>query len=135
MPGKNRFSSVDVRKMVVELRLLLGQRVSNVYDINDKTYLFKFAGIGVTEKAMLYMESGIRFHLTKYNHNKNELPSPFTMKLRKYIRTKRLERIKQLANDRVIDFVFGSGELTVHIILELYGKLYTRSFFVLVNIC
>ena len=67
------------------------------------------------------MESGIRFHTTKFSRVKNDLPSPFAMKLRKYIRTKRLEHIGQVGKDRVIDFKFGSGEATNHILLELYA--------------
>ena len=44
------------------------------------------------------------------------------MKLRKFIRTKRLEDIRQLGNgDRVVDFKFGSGDSASHIILELYS--------------
>jgi predicted ribosome quality control (RQC) complex YloA/Tae2 family protein len=122
MPGKTRFTVSDVRAMVVEMRLLIGQRAANVYDLNDKTYLIKFAVPGEAEKPILLIESGVRFHLTKYARDKNDMPSPFTMKLRKNIRTKRLEDVKQLASDRVVDFKFGSGDATVHIILELYGR-------------
>ena len=121
MPGKNRFTSSDVRAMVSELRLLLGQRISNAYDINDKTYLLKFASPGEEEKTILLLECGVRFHLTKYSYGKNDMPSPFVMKLRKNMRTKRLEEVKQLSNDRVVDLRFGSGDASVHIILELYG--------------
>jgi predicted ribosome quality control (RQC) complex YloA/Tae2 family protein len=44
------------------------------------------------------------------------------MKLRKYIRTKRLEDVRQLGVDRVVDFKFGSGDAVNHIILELYAN-------------
>mgnify|MGYP003385783041 CR=1 FL=1 len=121
MSTKKRFSTCDVQAMVVEMRLLVGQRVSNIYDINEKTYIFKFATAGESEKKMLYLESGVRFHLTKFNHEKSDMPSQFAMKLRKFMRTKRLEDVKQLVSDRVVDFKFGSGDATVHIILELYG--------------
>jgi predicted ribosome quality control (RQC) complex YloA/Tae2 family protein len=70
---------------------------------------------------MLLMESGIRFHTTKYARDKNDMPSPFAMKLRKFIRTKRLEDVRQLGSDRVVDFKFGSGDSVCHIILELYA--------------
>jgi predicted ribosome quality control (RQC) complex YloA/Tae2 family protein len=67
------------------------------------------------------MESGVRFHTTKYARDKNDMPSPFAMKLRKFIRTKRLEDIRQIGSDRVVDFKFGSGDSVCHIILELYA--------------
>ena len=42
--------------------------------------------------------------------------------LRKHIRNKRLESIRQLGVDRVVDLQFGSGEVANHVILELYDR-------------
>lgn len=55
------------------------------------------------------------------DHNK-ETPPPFVMKLRRYIKAKRLEDIRQVGNDRIVDLRFGSGESTNHIILELFAN-------------
>jgi predicted ribosome quality control (RQC) complex YloA/Tae2 family protein len=53
----------------------------------------------------------------------NSMPSSFTMKLRKHLRSLRLENVSQLGNlDRVVDFRFGSGANAHHVILELYGR-------------
>jgi NFACT N-terminal and middle domains len=121
--SKTRFSTTDTKAMVRDIRAtLLGQRVANIYDLNDKTYLFKFAVPGKSEKILLLLESGVRFHTTKYARDKSDLPSPFAMKLRKHIRTRRLEDVKQLCNDRVVDLKFGSGDSVFHIILELYAN-------------
>jgi len=90
--------------------------------VTDKVYLFKFATAGETEKIMLLLESGVRFHTTRFIRDKSTMPQPFTMKLRKHIRTKRLEDIRQIGSDRVVDFKFGSGESVSHIILELYSN-------------
>ncbi|KAK2150925.1 hypothetical protein LSH36_382g02027 [Paralvinella palmiformis] len=43
-------------------------------------------------------------------------------KLRKHLRTRRLESITQLGVDRIIDMQFGSNEAAYHIILELYDR-------------
>eukprot|EP00743_Colponemidia_sp_Colp-15_P002602 GILK01002819.1.p1 GENE.GILK01002819.1~~GILK01002819.1.p1 ORF type:complete len:241 (-),score=36.35 GILK01002819.1:515-1237(-) len=117
---KTRMTSLDIRAMVTSCRQsLLGLRVANVYDINAKVYVIKLAKADC--KVFLLMESGIRFHTTKYGRDKSNVPSGFTMKLRKHIRTRRLEDIKQLGIDRVIDFTFGSGENCHHVLLELYA--------------
>lgn len=80
---KSRFTSSDVKAMVRDLRsIVLGHRITNIYDLNDKTYLFKISIPGLTEKLYLLLESGIRFHLTKFARDKSEMPSPFVMKLR-----------------------------------------------------
>lgn len=44
------------------------------------------------------------------------------MKLRKHLKNKRLESLKQMGTDRIIDFQFGVGDATYHLILELYDR-------------
>lgn len=63
-------------------------------------------------------------HLRHYqSSSSNTMPSSFTMKLRKHLRSLRLENVSQLGNlDRVVDFRFGSGQNAHHVILELYGR-------------
>eukprot|EP01135_Chromosphaera_perkinsii_P006471 Nk52_evm1s514 gene=Nk52_evmTU1s514 len=118
---KNRFSTLDLKASAVELQARLdGLRVANVYDVDNKTYLFKFVKPGV--KIMLLIESGIRIHTTEFDWPKNPMPSSFAVKLRKHLRTRRVERIEQLGSDRILDMQFGSGEAAYHVILELYSK-------------
>ena len=121
---KGKFSASDVRAMVRDLReSVLSWRVANVYDLDARTYLVKLAMPGVGEKKVLLLESGVRFHLTAYERRERttELPSPFAMKLRKHVRAKRLEDVRQLGQDRVVDLRFGSGEHCAHLLLELYA--------------
>jgi predicted ribosome quality control (RQC) complex YloA/Tae2 family protein len=107
---KTRFSALDVAAVVSELQgQLVGQRLQNIYDINAKTYLLKFAG-AEGQKEFLLIESGIRFHRTVYSREKSDTPSGFCMKLRKHLRTKRLSGLRQLGVDRVIDLKFGENE-------------------------
>lgn len=67
--------------------------------------------------------------MERFNHAKSDMPSGFSMKLRKHIRTQRLEDVRQVGMDRVVDFKFGSGEASNHVILELYasGMAWNRS--------
>jgi predicted ribosome quality control (RQC) complex YloA/Tae2 family protein len=67
------------------------------------------------------LESGARFHTTQVIRGKPGAPSNFTLKLRKHLRTRRLEAVTQLGVDRVVDFQFGSGDAACHLILELYA--------------
>ncbi|KAK1318279.1 hypothetical protein QJS10_CPB04g01045 [Acorus calamus] len=124
---KVRMNTADVAAEVKCLRRLIGMRLANVYDISPKTYLFKLmnsSGItesGESEKVLLLMESGVR--------DKSTTPSGFTLKLRKHIRTRRLEDI--------ILFQFGLGANAHYIILELYSQgniLLTDSDFVVMTL-
>lgn len=56
-----------------------GMRLQRVYDIDHKTYLFKFQLN--SEKCVLLLESGVRLHVTNYEWTKNDAPSSFSMKV------------------------------------------------------
>ncbi|XP_034241273.1 nuclear export mediator factor NEMF homolog [Thrips palmi] len=117
---KTRFSTFDIICNVTELQRLVGMRVAQVYDVGNTTYLIKLQR--PEEKAVLLIESGIRFHSTAFEWPKNASPSGFSMKLRKHLRNKRLESLRQMGMDRIVDFQFGTGEAAYHIILELYDR-------------
>ncbi|XP_046507447.1 ribosome quality control complex subunit NEMF [Equus quagga] len=118
---KTRFSSVDLRAVLVELNAsLLGMRVNNVYDVDNKTYLIRLQKPDF--KATLLLESGIRIHTTEFEWPKNMMPSSFAMKCRKHLKSRRLVSAKQLGVDRIVDFQFGSDEAAYHLIIELYDR-------------
>jgi predicted ribosome quality control (RQC) complex YloA/Tae2 family protein len=99
---KFKMTAMDVRALVILLRKkLVGLRVANIYDVSGRLYLLKMSKGG--RKEQLLIESGIRIHTTNFIKNKKELPSGFSMKLRKHLRTKKLTSIRQLGMDRVID--------------------------------
>ena len=90
---KSKLTVLDLRAEVTSLHARLkGMRIANVYDLNAKTYMLKLAR--TDEKVFLLLESGSRFHTTNYTRDKGDTPNGFTMKLRKHIRTRRLEEIK-----------------------------------------
>ncbi|KAI8814303.1 hypothetical protein BJ742DRAFT_672012 [Cladochytrium replicatum] len=118
---KQRFSALDIAALSAEVRSkLVGLRLQNVYDLNNKTYLFKFSKADV--KELFLVESGIRMHVTKYAREKSNTPSAFAMKLRKHLRTRRCSSFEQLGIDRIIDMKFGENETANHVIIEFYAS-------------
>ncbi|XP_053330582.1 ribosome quality control complex subunit NEMF isoform X2 [Spea bombifrons] len=118
---KNRFNTIDIRAVIAELNdSLLGMRVYNVYDVDNKTYLIRLQKPDF--KAVLLIESGIRIHTTEFEWPKNMMPSGFAMKCRKHLKSRRLVSIKQLGVDRIVDFQFGSDDAAYHVIVELYDR-------------
>lgn len=121
----------DIRAMVGSIRAnVQNMRVTNIYDVQGqgesgaaKTYIL--AAPAALPQGLLLLESGVRFHTSKYARDAkagSALPSQFTMKLRKHLRGKRLSGLRQLEGDRVVDFTFGQDALQCHLILELYAS-------------
>ncbi|XP_049952116.1 ribosome quality control complex subunit NEMF-like [Schistocerca serialis cubense] len=117
---KTRFSTFDIVSIATELQRLIGMRVAQVYDIDNKTFLIKLQR--PEEKCVLLLESGNRIHTTGFEWPKNVAPSGFSMKMRKHLRNKRLEYLKQLGMDRILDLQFGTEQAAYHIILEMYDR-------------
>jgi hypothetical protein len=123
---KNKLSLLDVIAITRDLSSrLLSMRVNNIYDVDSKTFLLRLQEAG-GKKATLLIESGVRVHTTRYVRDKPILPGAFCMKLRKHIRGRRLTGITQMGGargtERVLDFAFGSGDATYHMIVELYDR-------------
>lgn len=74
--------------MVQNLQRLIGMRATNIYDLNPSTYIIKVAKS--EEKALILIENGVRFHTVDEKADKKDIPSGFTMKFRKFLRSKRL---------------------------------------------
>ena len=121
---KQKFTSLDVRGMVTSLSRdssILGSRVLNIYDLNPKTFVFKLSTLGNT-KEFLLVESGVRFHLVDELVKKEAFPSGTAMALRKNLKNKKIEKIEQIANDRIIAIQFGVGLTALRLVVELYAK-------------
>jgi predicted ribosome quality control (RQC) complex YloA/Tae2 family protein len=59
--------------------------------VSGRLYLLKLSK--ANRKEYLLIESGIRIHTTDFMRNKKDVPSGFSMKLRKHLRTRKLENI------------------------------------------
>lgn len=99
---------------------MLKCRVANIYDLGGKVYIFKLS-LPSEGKRYLLLEAGCRIHTTQFAREKADIPSQFSIVLRKTLRTKKLVEIKQCGIDRVIDLCF-RGDTDSHLILELYAS-------------
>ncbi|KAJ9603177.1 hypothetical protein H2200_012472 [Cladophialophora chaetospira] len=106
---KQRFSSLDVKVIAKELsNSLTTLRVSNIYDLSSRIFLFKFAKPGKREQLLL--DSGFRCHLTSFSRTAASAPSAFVSRLRKYLKSRRVTSVTQIGTDRVIEISFSDGQ-------------------------
>jgi predicted ribosome quality control (RQC) complex YloA/Tae2 family protein len=119
---KREFTSFDVAAVTQELKqTILGSRVSNVYQPNPKTLLFK---LHKADKPafQLVLEAGKRLHLTSYTLEKPTVPPSFCMALRKHLRNAWLTNVEQYEFERTITFTFKTKSGDVKLVLELFGE-------------
>ncbi|KAJ5289710.1 uncharacterized protein N7443_009963 [Penicillium atrosanguineum] len=115
---KQRFSSLDVKVITQELAAeLVNLRVSNIYDLSSRIFLFKLAK--PDHKRQLIVDSGFRTHVTQYDRTAATAPSPFVTRLRKFIKSRRITGIDQIGTDRVINISFSDG--AYHLFLEFFA--------------
>lgn len=118
---KKQFTSFDVAVVVRELsEAILFSRVSNVYQLSNKTLLFK---LRKTDSPVfwLVLDAGRRLHLTSYAVEKPKVPPSFCMALRKYLRNGWLTGVEQYEFERVVVFAFKTKTGVMQLFLELFG--------------
>ena len=119
---KKEFTSFDVAAVVRELGLsIVGSRVNNVYQLDERTLLLKLHKPDKPE-LRLVLEAGRRLHLTSYVLEKPLTPPAFCMALRKYLRNSRLTSVEQYAFERILIFNFKTSAGAVRLVLELFGE-------------
>ncbi|KAL5051713.1 hypothetical protein BDW71DRAFT_193960 [Aspergillus fruticulosus] len=116
---KQRYSSLDVQVISKELASeLVGLRVSNIYDLSTRIFLFKVAK--PDHRKQLIVDSGFRCHVTQYSRATAATPSSFVSRLRKCLKSRRITSITQIGTDRIIDFGFSDG--MYHMLLEFFAS-------------
>ncbi|KAK8153446.1 hypothetical protein BKA80DRAFT_313882 [Phyllosticta citrichinensis] len=115
---KQRFSSLDVKVIAHELSSsICSLRVANIYDLSTRIFLFKFQK--PNHREQLIVDSGFRCHLTEFSRTTASAPSPFVVRLRKFLKTRRVTKISQVGTDRIIELQFSDG--LYRLFLEFYA--------------
>ncbi|KAK7533300.1 uncharacterized protein J3D65DRAFT_661171 [Phyllosticta citribraziliensis] len=115
---KQRFSSLDVKVIAHELSSsICSLRVANIYDLSTRIFLFKFQK--PNHREQLIVDSGFRCHLTEFSRTTASAPSPFVVRLRKFLKTRRVTKVSQVGTDRIIELQFSDG--LYRLFLEFYA--------------
>jgi len=114
-------SSLDVAVITAELDMILkDSRISNIYQLNEKTLLLKLRRQrGLRENLLI--EAGRELHITTYVFEKPLKPPDFCMALRKYLRNGRIKKIQQHDFERIVELTVESKAEEYRLIIELFG--------------
>lgn len=119
---KEELTSFDIAVLVRELdEMIKGAYIDNVYQVNHDTFVFKLRQPDKPTLQIL-IESGRRFHLTSYTHEKPLRPPAFCMALRKHLRNGRVAEILQHEFERLITIKVSTREGDFQLICELFGE-------------
>ena len=119
---KKDFSSFDIAAAIKELKTTLADsRVNNIYQLNEKTVIFKLHKTDVPP-IRLVMEAGRRLHVTSYAEENPSEPPAFCMALRKYLRNAWVAGIDQHEFERIVTVGFRTKTGVLKLVVELFGE-------------
>ncbi len=119
---KKEFSSFDIAAAIKELKpTLADSRVNNIYQLNDKTVIFKLHKTDLPP-IRLVMEAGKRLHTTSYAEENPAEPPAFCMALRKYLRGAWVASIDQYEFERIVTISFRTKTGILKLVVELFGE-------------
>ncbi|MFW9786780.1 MAG: ribosome rescue protein RqcH [Candidatus Thorarchaeota archaeon] len=118
---KDSMSNVDIRLILSELRESAeGAFIKNVYQYGDIFVLKLYQPGGGTSQLLIH--PGHRVHLTEFERKAPRTPPKFCTVLRKYLRDKRVNSVKQHELDRILVIEVGDEENTYKLVAELFGN-------------
>ncbi len=114
-------TSVDVRVLVHEAEnLIVGAWITNIYQMSSNIFIFKLRKPELGQ-IFLLVEPGKRFHITKFNRKMPTEPPQLTKQLRSHLRDRRINELKQVEADRVIELNIGPDK-GYRVVIELFGE-------------
>lgn len=130
---KYKLNNLDINVLVKELnKNLLNLRLNNIYDMNEKQYLFKFdikEKNDIQEKLLFNNKLYLNYNHGKYlfldskpNQERKVLPNSVCYKMKEGIKNKRITEIFQPNNDKIIVLGFGFTETTHYLIMEFFSS-------------
>lgn len=128
---KYKLNNIDIAIIVKELKKVVNCRLNNIYDLNNRNFLFKFDNSKETpvsnnflyeNKVYINYLNGKFFYITQNpSFERVQKPTTFVMKLREKIKNKRLTNINQVGLDKIIKLTFGEDEYIYYLFIELFS--------------
>jgi predicted ribosome quality control (RQC) complex YloA/Tae2 family protein len=102
---KKSLNALDLLAIVRELKPLHQAYISNVYQISDNIFQFKFGGF----KCNVIFELGRRVNVSGFDFEKPKMPTNFCSFLRSRIVRAKILEVSQVGFDRIVSFKLSNG--------------------------
>ncbi len=117
---KKEMSTFDVRAVVEEMQELVGSYVDKVFHWGDGNVLLRINVQG-QGKRELFFKRKKWLYLAQEKPETPQMPSSFASFARKQIGNSRINSVKQVGFDRIVDVELSSKESPIHLIFEIFG--------------
>lgn len=118
---KDTMSNIDIRMILPEIQNAAHNAfIKNVYQYGQ-VFVLKIYRPGEGTSHLL-IEPGKRIHLTEYRRAAPRTPPKFITVLRKYLRDKRIARVRQHDLDRIVIIEVEDEDNRYKIVAELFGN-------------
>lgn len=114
-------SAFDVHKLVNDLQFLVGGKIDNIYQLEQKDIYLQIY-VKDKPKQLLRLLAGKCFYLATSKPEFPENPMRFCTYLRKYLANARIISIEQLGFERIIKITLETKDTTYELFTELFGK-------------
>ena len=117
---KKEMSTFDVRAVVEEMQELVGSYVDKVFHWGDGNVLLRINVQG-QGKRELFFKKKKWLYLAQEKPETPQMPSSFASYARKQIGNSRINAVRQVGFDRIVDVELSSRESPIHLIFEIFG--------------
>ncbi|VVB75200.1 Uncharacterised protein [Candidatus Tiddalikarchaeum anstoanum] len=114
-------SGFDLKVIIHELSGLVGARINKFYNTEDGELLIKLYD-SKNGKIIIRVLKGSCMHLTQFDRENSEMPSNFTMLMRKYMNEAVITSIEQPSFERIAIIKARKMGAIYNIIIELFNK-------------
>jgi len=114
-------SGLDLRAFISEFRAVLPLWIGKSYQYDSSVFGIRINGEGKS-KYQLFIEAGVRMHLTGELPPSPKNPSGYSMVIRKYLNGGRILSVSQPGIERIVDLEVGKSERRYHLIFEMFDE-------------
>lgn len=117
---KKEMSSFDVRSVVTELASLEGAHMDKIYHWGAGNVLFRLNVPGEGKRELLF-EDKKWLYCPSRKPSTPTMPSSFASYLRKYIDNARVNGVRQIGFDRIVEMSLSKSDGDYQVIFEMFG--------------
>jgi len=121
MANKKGMSGLDLRAFISEFCAVLPLWIGKSYQYDSSFFGIRINGEGKS-KYQLFIETGVRIHLSGDLPPAPKNPSGYSMVIRKYLNGGRILGVSQPGIERIVDIEVGKSERRYHLIFEMFDE-------------